>query len=483
MAKSHSSVGLPLSGGQAVAFQTNDESVSANAILEFQSPTLTLISAPAPFTARMTLWLIGSLVLLSLLLFATVPVDRTVATTGIVLAQSPNVIVQPLETAIVRKILVKDGQSVKKGDVLAELDPTFASSDAAATVAQLASLKAEVDRMQAELADKPYLSDGTPYSQMEEQAYLQRKTQLLLTMRDYDQRIESLKAKVNQAASDVEGYSLRLADARKVEGIRKDLEKYQVGSALNTLSAKDQREEMERSLNGAKAALEGAQKDLASMVAQRDAAKHQWYVDTQNQEQQQERLLSDMRAQATKNTLRSDLITVKAQADSIVLSVARVAPGTVLQSGVELMTLVPVDAKLQVSAPIDGADAGFVSVGDKVAIKFDTLPYFRYGYAEGHIERISSDSFTDPTSGQSNPTTQQPTISTQAPQNLGTAPVYYYHVSISIDRLQLKHPPESFHIMPGMPIEADILVGRRTVMDYMFDRYLPFLAQGLREPT
>jgi HlyD family secretion protein len=206
-------------------------------------------------------------------------------------------------------------------------------------------------------------------------------------------------------------------------------------------------------------------------------------VDTQTQESQQERLLSDMQGQATKNVLRSDLVTLKAEADSIVLSVARVAPGTVLQSGVELMTTVPVDAKLQVSAPIDGADAGFVAVGDKVAIKFDTLPYFRYGYAEGHIERLSSDSFVDPTSGQTNPTSQSPTISTQAPQNIGTAPVYYYHASISIDRLQLKHPPESFRIMPGMPIEADILVGQRSIMDYMFDRYLPFLAQGMREPT
>jgi hemolysin D len=483
MAKNHNIVGMPLAGGQAVAFQSNDEATSANAILEFQSPTLTLIAAPAPFTARMTLWLIGSLVLLSMVLFATVPVDRTVATIGVVLAQSPNVIVQPLETAIVRRILVKEGQTVKKGEVLAELDPTFARSDATSTVAQLGSLRAQVDRMKAELADKPYLSDGSPYGQMEEQAYLQRKTQLMLTMQDYDERIKSLQAKVDQAKNDIAGYGRRLEVATKVEGIRKDLEKYQVGSTLNTLTAKDQREEMQRAVIDAQAQLDGAQKDLASMIAQRDAAKHQWYVDTQTQESQQERLLSDMQGQATKNVLRSDLVTLKAEADSIVLSVARVAPGTVLQSGVELMTTVPVDAKLQVSAPIDGADAGFVAVGDKVAIKFDTLPYFRYGYAEGHIERLSSDSFVDPTSGQTNPTSQSPTISTQAPQNIGTVPVYYYHASISIDRLQLKHPPESFRIMPGMPIEADILVGQRSIMDYMFDRYLPFLAQGMREPT
>ena len=81
------------------------------------------------------MWLISSLVAISIVLSATVPVDRTVATTGVILARTPNVIVQPLETAIIRKIYVKDGQQVKKGDLLAELDPTFATSDAQSSAA------------------------------------------------------------------------------------------------------------------------------------------------------------------------------------------------------------------------------------------------------------------------------------------------------------------------------------------------------------
>jgi HlyD family secretion protein len=483
MAKSHTSVGLPLGGGQAVAFNTTDDSVSSGAILEFQSPTLTLISAPAPFTARMTLWLIGTLVLLSMVLFGAVPVDRIVATTGVILAQSPNVIVQPFEQAIVKKIFVKEGQMVKKGDVLAELDSTIAKSAQASTIAQSASLKAQVDRLKAELADKTYFSDGSQYSQLEELAYLQRRQQFTTQVAQYDAQMQSLQSKVDTAKHDIDSLTARLVGLKTVEDMRRDLEKFQVGSRLNTLAAMDQRLTVEGQLADARSAMQGATKDMAAQQAQRDAWIHQWYGDTQQLEAQQERALSDMISQATTTTLRTDLTTLRAEVDSIVLNIARVAPGTVLQSGVELMTTVPVDAKLQVSAPIDGADAGFVSVGDKVAIKFDTLPYFRYGYAEGHIEKISNDSFVDPTSGQNSPTTQQPTISTQAPQNLGTAPVYFYHASISIDRLQLKHPPESFRIMPGMPVEADIRVGQRSIMDYMFDRILPFFSQGMREPT
>ncbi len=483
MAKKHLTVGMPLSGGKAVAFQTTGDSVSDNAILEFQSPTLTLIAAPAPFTARMTMYLIGTMVFLSLVLFAAVPVDRIVATAGVVLAQSPNVIVQPYEQAIVKKIFVKDGQFVKKGDVLAELDSTIQKGAQASTVAQSESLRAQVDRLKAELADKPYFSDGSQYSQLEELAYLQRHQQFVTQVAQYNAQMQSLQAKVDTATHDIKFFTQRQIGLRKVEEMRKELEKGGVGSVLNTLAAIDARIQVDQQLADAGSALEGATKDLAAQQAQRDAWIHQWYGDAQQLESQQERALSDMLSQANTNTLRNNLTTLRAEVDSIVLSVARVAPGAVLQSGVELMTTVPVDAKLEVSAPIDGADAGFVSVGDKVAIKFDTLPYFRYGYAEGHVEKISNDSFVDPTSGQNNPTTQTPTISTQAPQNLGTAPVYYYHASISIDRLQLKHPPESFHIMPGMPIEADIRVGERSIMQYMFDRILPFFSQGMREPT
>lgn len=483
MAKDHKVVGLPLSGGTPVSFQGNDDSVAAGAILEFQSPTMTLISAAPPVTARMTLWLIGTLVVLSTVLLATVPVDRVVATTGIVLAQTPNVIVQPLETAIVRKIFVKEGDRVKKGDILAELDSTFPEQDRKSTEAQAASLKAQVDRLKAELANKPYFSDGSQYSQLEEIAYIQRRQQFTTQVAQYDAQVKSLQAKVDQAKHDIQFNKERLDGLEKVEDMRKDLEKFQVGSRLNTLAAIDQRLQVQQLLADAQTQLEGAQKDLAAQEAQRDAWIHQWYGDTQQLEAQQERQLSDMASQAGKNTLRAQLTTLRAETDSIVLSVARVAPGTVLQSGVQLMTTVPVDAKLEVTAPVDGANAGFVTIGDEVAIKFDTLPYFRYGYAVGHVVKMSSDSFIDPTSGQSNPTSQQPAISTQSPQNLGTAPVYYYQATISIDRLELKHPPASFRIMPGMPIEADIRIGQRPVFTYMFDRILPFLAKGMREPT
>ncbi len=471
------------STAQQLAIVGADDGGAGQAVLEFQSPTLSLIAKPVPFSARMTTWLLTSLVIATFVVFGAVPIDRLVSTPGVILAQSPNVIVQPLETAIVRKIYVHEGQAVKKGELLAELDPTFAASDEKATTAQMQSLQAQVDRLKAELANKTYISDGTPYGQMEEMAYLQHHQQYVFQLEDYQQKIASLEAKVAQAEADVASLTKQVSKLQSVEDIRRQLERMQVGSKLNTFQAELDRETGVQKLEDAKQAVVGTKRDLASMVAERDSWQHQWYVDTQTLEAQQERLLSDMRGQAAKNELRRKLVEMRANEDSIVLSVSRVAPGTVLQSGVELMTTVPIDAPLEVVAMIDGADSGFVKPGDPASIKFDTLPYFRYGYAMGHVTRVSADSFTDPTQGQSNPQMTAPNISSSSPQNNGTAPVYFYRAFIAIDQLKLRHPPESFGLKPGMPLQVDIKVGQRTILQYMFDRIAPFLASGAQEPT
>src|SRR5208282_1964233 len=181
-----------------------------------------------------------------------------------------NVVVQPLETSIVRSIDVEEGQLVKKGDVLAQLDPTFAASDAVSEQQQAASLKAEVDRLQAEMDGRPFLSDGSQAGQLQAMLFAQRHAELTYKLENYRQKIDSLRAKVDQATSDIKSYTERLAVAQKVEVMRKELERLQVGSQLNTLAATDSRVEMARDLDASRSILAGAQRDLDAEIAERD---------------------------------------------------------------------------------------------------------------------------------------------------------------------------------------------------------------------
>ena len=152
------------------------------------------------------------------------------------------------------------------------------------------------------------------------------------------------------------------------------------------------------------------------------------------------------------------------------LSVARVSVGSVLQSGAELITLVPTDAKLEVEAEVQGRDMGFVRQGQPVTIKFDALPFSRYGTAEGTVRALSPASFTNRTDPEAS----------SLPRVGDTDP--YYRIRVSIDHMNLHDVPGSFHLMSGMPVVADVKVGRRTVLDYLLVRVLTPLQDGMREP-
>ena len=164
---------------------------------------------------------------------------------------------------------------------------------------------------------------------------------------------------------------------------------------------------------------------------------------------------------------------MRAERDATVLTVAKVSVGSVLQSGQQFITLVPADAPLEVEANILGRDDGFVHVGDPVAIKFDTFPFIQYGLAYGTVRTISADSFTAQDE-QRNPTGTVP-----VPSNSGEL---VYRARITIDRVDLHGTPPDFRVTPGMPVTADIKVGKRTVLQYLLGRVLPVASEGMREP-
>jgi HlyD family secretion protein len=261
--------------------------------------------------------------------------------------------------------------------------------------------------------------------------------------------------------------------AQTVEDKRRELERLAVGSALNTLAATDNRVEMNRGLEGAKATAAGAQRDLDAMIAERDGYIQQDKADTSQQLTDQGRKLQQARDDLNKARLRHDLVKLTADRDAIVLSIAPVSVGSVMQSGDQFITLVPVDSPLEIETVVDGRDAGFVQVGDPVTIKFATFPYFTYGTAQGTVQVISPDSFHHPMDEQDRVTKPS------AEQANGAL---YYRARISLDEMKLRNLPAGFRVTPGMPVTGDVKIGKRTVLQYTLSRFMPVVSEGMREP-
>ena len=181
----------------------------------------------------------------------------------------------------------------------------------------------------------------------------------------------------------------------------------------------------------------------------------------------------DAREQLNKAKLRRELVELRSETDAIVQSVAKVSVGSVMQSGQQFITLVPADTALEIEANISGRDNGFVHVRDPVVIKFDTFPYSQYGIAEGKVRIVSPDSFTAQSEAR-NPTSTVPMAA--------AASEPFYRSRIAIDRVALHDVPAAFRIIPGMPVTADIKVGKRTVLGYLLGLVVPVAQEAMREP-
>lgn len=444
-------------------------------LMEFESPSAALIAKPVPPASRYVTWIIASMFAVAMVIMSTMKIDRVVSSTGKVVAIANNIVVQPLETSIVRSINVKEGQVVRKGALLARLDPTFTAADAGALETSVASLQAEVDRLHAEGDGRPYSGSGTAPSQLQALIFLQRRSEYTFKLEGYTQKIESQSVKVAQAEGDVSSFTERAKGAKEVLDRRRELERLGVGSTLNRLQAEDTYQDIAGRLASAKATVAGSKRDLATVIAERDAYIQNVKTESSQQLNEQGRKLADAKENLTKARLRNQLVEMVADRDAVILSVAPVNVGSVMASGDQFITMVPVDSPLEIEAVLDGRDSGYVGVGDSVTIKFETFPYTLYGIATGTVRSVSPDSFRNP----NNDTMQHG----GRPQNQDNAPgQYFFRARISMDEVKLHDLPPSFRMTPGMPVTADVKVGQRTLMAYIFARVIPIATEGMREP-
>jgi hemolysin D len=444
-------------------------------VLEFLSPAIAVAATPIPRVARGLIWVIVSMFAGWVAALGFIQIDRVVTAHGRVVSKGSTIVVQPLDTAIVRSIDVREGQQVQSGELLARLDPTFATADVDALQAQVASIQAEVSRLRAEVEERPFTYIGLD-SDLSLQAaiYARRDSERISKLESYRQKIDGLRSAEARSAADAKAFGQRLAVAQDVEAMRRKLEDMQAGSRLNSLISIDNRLEVERGLATAVKTGESAKADLASMIAERDAYVQNWQAQTSQALSDASRKLSDARESLNKALLHRQLVELRADRDATVLSIAKISEGSVLQPGEQLITLVPSDAPLEIEASISGRDNGFVRVGDPVAIKFDTFPFSQHGMAVGTVRVISPDSFTS-----SDQQTARSAGAVPVPPDSSTP---FYRSRMAIERVNLHDVPPHFRLTPGMPVTADVKVGRHTVLGYLLGRVLSVASEGMREP-
>jgi len=386
---------------------------------------------------------------------------------GKLITTHPNLVVQPLETSVIREIRVRAGEAVNRGDVLAVLDPTFSQADLAQLRGRLAGLDASIGRLRAELDGTDYGVDGTANADqaLQRRLFLQRKAAFDLQIQNYDAQIASAEANLKTAQSEELVLAQRLDTMQSIEAMRNTLMAKEVGSRLNFLLSRDARLEVESNLARVRGSiidnthrLEKARADQKVFAAEFRRAAYQELVETLPKR--------DGTAEELKKAeLRRQLIVLNAPADAVVLDIANRTVGSVIREAETMFVLVPRDEALRVEVNVEGRDIGQVAVGQAVRVKFEAFPFQKYGTATGEVGVISQDSFS-------------PEAKAEGVRR-SSAP--YYRVLIDLRDTHLRLPSERVQLIPGMAVTAEMKVGQRTVISYFLYPLLRGLDESIRE--
>lgn len=463
---------LPKSGQSALAVNEDDAPLPP-LVLEFQSPTAAVINLPLPSVARSSSYIIGLMVLTMIVVAGAMDVTKLVVASGVLSATTPNVSVQAFNaSSIVRDIKVHPGEMVKKGQILATLDSTYTSADLKSLTQQEQNYAAQVAQLEAQENDTPYTPNpANPASALMLQTYTQQMGQYHASLENYDQQINQLQTQIKGYNEQAAYYRQRLSIATNVANMREKLQHLQVGSLLETEAAVNDRVSVQAQLASSISQAQAGERQLASIQAQRISFAQQFKAQTSMDLAKALNDLSQAKQQLAKAQLNNDLVELQAPENAIVQTVAPVSIGSVLQAGQDLMTLAPVDSPFIVRAEVSADESGFVHPGDQVTILLNTLNPLQYGSIKGTVVSVSPDSI--------NPQSQQAQINTPLPN---TPRVLYYEARISLDVMNLHNVPKGFRLVPGMPLQANIVVGNHSILSYFFAQLAPIAYESMHEP-
>ena len=421
---------------------------------------------PLPLVARLTLHALAGMLLLFVVWASVFEVERIVTAHGRLVTPLPNIVVQPLETSIIRAIDVRVGQVVRKGQTLATMDPTFAEADETQLQERVKSLDVQAQRLQAELAGTEGAPAGLAPGDAKLQAELlqQRQASFRAESSRMDERTAGLRATIATNQHDQEILGTRLKSLREMESMQEQLVAKGTGARVMLLEARDKRLGVERELQLAHNREQELRRELAEAEAAKSAFEKNW------RQKAMEELLSTSRDRAAlgeqlqKAARRREFSTLVAPADAVVLEIAKLSQGSVAREAEPLFTLVPLGESLEAEVQIDSIDVGYVKPGDAVRLKFDAFPFQRHGMLDGTVRTVSEDAFR------------------REVRDEGKGTEAYFMSRVAPGPNTLRNLPDKARLLPGMTLSAEIVVGRRTVISYLLWPLTKALGTSLREP-
>lgn len=405
---------------------------------------------PAP---RRALWAIMAFFSLVLAWSWWGQVDIVAVADGRVVVSERTKIVQPLEAAVVRAIHVKDGDKVRAGQVLIELDPTSAQADSRSVQEQRKAAQAEATRARSLMTALQSGQTPTDASSLAQAEWADIRSQLARLDAEQARRQAELATVSEQIAK----LQATLPLARQREADFKALAEQGFMSGHAGQDRVRERIEQERDLATQQARLREAE----AVLAEGRHARAAFLAETQ-------RSLADRLAKATLELAQLDQQGAKTAQRELLTQLSAPVAGTVQQLAIHtaggvvtpaqaLLVIVPDEAEVIAEVTVDNKDIGFVHAGQPVAIKLETFNFTKYGTVPGKVKSVSADAVPDEQRGA------------------------VFKAQIVLDKGSVGVDGKALRIAPGMNLTAEIKTGQRRVIEFLLSPIQRQVNESLRE--
>lgn len=416
------------------------------------------LTPPSPL-GRLVMWTLIALCAVALV-WSLFPIEITAVAQGKVVPSGQVKIIQPYETGIIRAIRVSEGQGVKAGDILVELDPSVAQADLARLESEATQTRADVERLRQQAA-----RHGTVEAADIDPELMVKQNTLLASL-DAEHRAK-LGALDNEIAKGHATVAAAASAEKKLEQtlplISERAEKY--GKAMASghfprfeyLALEEQRITQEQDLAVQRSRRAETTAAVALAKSQKATLIAEYQRSALEQLNQQEARLAELGQEIIKARQRIGWQTLTSPVDGTAQQIKIHTVGGVVTPAQELLTVVPASVQTEVEAYLPNKDIGFVKPGLTARIKVETFPFTRYGTVSAQVFDVSDDAV--------------------AIESLGL--VYTLRAKLDSDRILVDG--KSVKLTPGMAITAEVNTGKRRILEYFLSPVLRYADESIKE--
>ena len=416
---------------------------------EFMHSLSAAVLEVAPTRLRVVLYFWVAAIIIFLVWANFAYIDEIARGDGEVIPSGENQMIQNLEGGIVEEILVQEGESVKKGQVLIKIDNQKSVSSYSSNEIKAEALQAQILRLKAESTGQDFVVPPdlkkrlAQFIENEKSLYNTNKQQLNSKLNALREKLAQKKQELAEAYSQRDhlesSYSMisrevRMTKPMVAKGVRSKIDFLKLQREANEIASKY--DAAKKSIPRLKSAIKEVQSNIKETKL-----NFQSEAKTKMNE-----AVAELKSLQVTSTALEDQVTrtvVKSPMKGIVQKLYVHTVGGVIKPGEDIMEIVPSDETLLVKVRIKPKDIAFIYLGQRAIVKFTAYDFSIYGGLEGKVVLISPDSIKDDEGN------------------------VFYEVRIKTDKNYIGRHGKKLKIIPGMTTSVDIITGQKTVLDYI----------------